>query len=91
MKVPTQSLVGADRHARDAAQAVRPARRQLGRGAQLSPVLGELLDAGYLVRGVGLEQPLQPLAPGPGVGGRRGDDPGEGGDGVVHRRADGPR
>jgi cellulose biosynthesis protein BcsQ len=49
VEVTAQVLVRAQRQARDTDQAVRPRRRDLLRGTEVAPVVGEQLDVGHLV------------------------------------------
>jgi hypothetical protein len=70
VEVTAQGLVRAQRHARDADQAVRPRRGDDLRGAELAPVVGEPLDVGHLVCFVRFPQALEPSLAPLGIGGR---------------------
>jgi hypothetical protein len=73
---------------RDTDQAIGPFGRECPGAAQLAPVLGEPLDVRDLVRGMGLEQVIEPCGPCSGVGWRAGYDGDEFGDRTIDGAAD---
>jgi len=60
VEVSPQALVGAQCHARDPEQPIRPAGSELARATQLAPMVRQGLDVGDFVGCVSLEQPLEP-------------------------------